>query len=193
MKALAAGAALVFATLGWPADPCPPECKPKSPTCEQRIARAKAAGCAMPVETKIVDHRVEIPGNCSEIPKSSCPPSVTVPGPEKTVIQRVEVPGPERTVLVEVPAQESGHWLVGGGPLYNAAWGVQAVAGYQWANGWQFLAGPTWTAHEGYSGNATNCRGNAINGGGCPCVTLPYHIPEPAHLGGTALLLYRFR
>ena len=179
MRALAAVVALLLTSAAFAADPCPPECKPKSLTCEQRIARAKAAGCAMPVETKIVDHEVPVP--------------FPVPGPEKTVIQRVEVPGPERTVLVEVPAQEAGHWLVGGGPLYNAAWGVQAVAGYQWANGWQFLAGPTWTAHEGYSGNATNCRGNAINGGGCPCVTLPYHIPEPAHLGGTALLLYRFR
>jgi len=177
VRALAAVAALVFASMGWAADPCPPECKPKSPTCEQRIARAKAAGCAMPETVKIVDHEVPVP--------------FPVPGPERIVTQKVEVPGPERIIQVTVPAKETGHWLAGGGPLWNDEWGVAAVAGYQWARGWQLVLGPTWTAHQGYDGTVNTCSGYSFHG--CENQPIPYHIPEPAHLGGTALILYRFK
>jgi hypothetical protein len=164
------------------ADPCPPGCTPPTPTCEQRIARARAAGCPLPVETRIVEHRVEVPVNC---------PQVVAPVP---VVQRVEVPGPERIVQVNVPQREESYgWLVGAGPVYSAAWGVQAAVGYQWANGWQLVAGPNWIAHEGASGVVGTCDSTTAMHHGCTNIVLPYHVPEPSHLGGAALVLYRFK
>ena len=176
MRALAAVVALLLTSAAFAADPCPPECKPKSPTCAERQARF-TKNCPVPVETKIVDHEVPVP--------------FPVPGPEKIVTRTVDVPGPERIVQVEVPAKETGHWLVGGGPLWNDGWGVTAVGGYQWSTGWQIVLGPTWTAHEGHNGAVNTCSGYSFHG--CENQAIPYHIPEPAHLGGSALILYRFK
>jgi hypothetical protein len=167
---------------------CPDECKPKTPTCEERIARAKRAGCEMPTTVKIVDHRVEVP----------------VPGPERVVTQTVEVPvptpGPERVVKVTeyVPAPAAGHWIVGAGPVWRERWGATAVVGYQFPSGWQLQGGPVYLPQAIRSGMVT--YRDCPDGGGGPgdynpcCVSgvVPYHTRRGSAWGAQALALYRF-
>jgi hypothetical protein len=123
---------------------------------------------------KIVEHRVE----------------VATPGPERVVTKEVQVPGPERLVKFTeyVPEKPVGHWLLGGGLLWqhdlgnDSTYGVQAVTGYRWPQGkWELLVGPTWTDRDDFHGTARK-----------GCIRIPYQIPAANPWGATALVVHAF-
>jgi len=160
---------------------CPP---PKPLTCEQLLSKAEQRHCfpqkaaATPV----------VVAPCAHPP---CPPPlITVNCPE---CKPVTV---EKYTVIEKEPVSRGNWFAGAGPIYVDAWGASAAVGYRWANGWAFMAGPTWLDRESYSGSATNCR-NTGGGGpgshGCPCVTLPYSVEPGSAWGANAMLIYNFK
>jgi len=163
----------IFAVLPASANDCDPCNIFKSPTCAERLRRAKAAGCDLKSQPEIVTVTKE------------------VPGPERIVTKevRVEVPGPERIVpqLVEVEAPAKGHFILGGGPVRfhsmggGHEWGATAVAGWQFKSGWQIQAGPLWMPQDAVKGAVTD-----------GCVTLPYVVRSPSPWNVQALALYRF-
>lgn len=171
MKALLLAAALLLAVPAVAADPnCP---TPKPIPCERlKALQAKRCPPEAPV-VKIVEHRVE----------------VTVPGPERVV--QVQVPGPERVVekiVTQIVAPKPvGHWLLGGGLLWqhdmgnDSTYGVQAVTGYRWPKGWELLVGPTWTDRNAYHGTARK-----------GCYSIPYQIEAANPWGATALVVHAF-
>lgn len=166
MKHLILLGVLVFAVLpAVAADPVCPE--PKPTPCERlKVLVAKRCPPEAPV-VQIVEHRVEVP----------------VPGPVREVVR--EVPGPERVVeklvIQEVVPKAEGHWLLGGGLLWQHKLGVQAVTGYRWPKGPELLVGPTWTSWD-------DIDGVAVRG----CIRIPYQVDAPSPWGATALVVWAF-
>jgi len=174
--------AALFASSALAAEVCPPACIPKSPTCAERIARAKAHGCVVAPEpvVKIVDHQVVVP----------CPDRVVT----REVQVAVPTPGPERIVTktVTITAPPKGHALLGGGPIYSRAGGLTAVAGYQWPNGWMLLGGPTWIPLDPIHGSTTGCVDGNDKKGWCYPITLPYTASPGSQWGAQMLVIHAF-
>lgn len=171
------------------AETCP-ECPvPKSPTCSERIARAKAHGCVLAPEIVTVTKEV--------------------PGPERIVVKEVftQVPGPVKIVKEPFPVYTEvaakGHFILGGGPMYfhdmgskTANWGGTVVVGYQTKGGLQFQVGPTYMRRNGVDGTVTGCRSGEPNAATlwppiCD-VAIPYHVDGGTPWGAQALILFAF-
>lgn len=152
---------------------------PKLLTCEQLLTKAKQRNC-LPKEKETV-----VP--CAIVPCISSPcisvPCQTVPCTPQIV---------EKIVPISVkPPVPRGNWFAGAGPLYSRGWGVEAVAGYKWANGWMVMGGPTWINHDPYGGTVTNCGKSKCQNRNC--TTLPYSVAPGSSWGGTALVLYNWK
>jgi hypothetical protein len=169
--------ALLAAFLALPAwaNDCDPCNLLKSPSCAERVKRAKAANCDLKSPPEIVTVTKE----------------VQVPGPERIVTKevRVEVPGPTVIKCVDPePEKPKGHFLLGGGPVRFHAidgghdWGVTAVAGWQFAkSGWQLQAGPIWMPQDDAKGYVAT-----------KCGPLPFQVDAPSPWNVQALAVYRF-
>jgi hypothetical protein len=167
---------------------------PTPPTCEQRIARAKAAGC------KLESDSAHLQLECADCP--TCPPPV----PPKTV----KVPGPTVYQDVPYPVHDTpkGHGLFGGGPVYFHGLGATLVGGYEFAGKTatsghlQLLAGPFYVPQNGQPASSGSVHGCAEGpsrhqGGGDDddCGNFPYTVPavpEKDSLGGQFLAIWAF-
>ena len=154
---------------------------PKPLTCEQLLTKAEQRHC-LPKETATA-----VP--CAAVPCAPAPVTVNCPECKPVVhTEYVSVPVP---AIVPTP---TGKVLFGGGPIYNAGWGLAAVVGYQWGNGWQFIGGPNYIKHDDYAGSVTNCTldSGLASTNHCGCVTLPYSVSGRSPWGGQLLLIKAF-
>lgn len=168
-------------------DKCP---TPPPPTCEQRIARAKAAGC------NLMSDPVIIQTECADCPQC----------PEPAVVKIKDVV--YQDVPFAVHDEPRGHALFGGGPVYFPHFdrvGGTLVGGYAFAGKttrsgfFQILGGPFYmpaSSVGGVSGSVSNCGlGGMRNDHDSHCVTLPYTtpaVPVKSSYGGTLLALWAF-
>ena len=148
---------------------CPKECF-QSPTCEERLARAKAHGCVVEPAPRVEVRTVE------------------VPGPERVVTKEVQVqvptPGPERIIYKTtlLPTPPKGHGVLAFGPMWKAHdWGATALGGYVWPNGWGIVGGPFWLPRDPTVGVARK-----------GCVSIPYSVGAPSQWGAQALVVKLF-
>jgi hypothetical protein len=152
---------------------------PKPLTCDQLLAKAEQRHCLL-----------TIPKETATAPCVPAPVTVNCPAC-KPVVQTEYVSVPVTSIA---PAPK-GRALFGGGPIYNAGWGLAAVAGYQWANGWQLIGGPNYIAHDDYAGSVTNCTPDddgRYAPSHCGCVTLPYAVSGRSPWGGQLLIIKAF-
>ena len=166
-------------------------------SCLLAFVSVHAADCPTPKPLTREQLKAKMEQRCIPEPEKVCPPPVECPPP--TVIT---VPGPvERTIIYEdVPVYPpaKGHILFGGGPVYFHGLGVTAVAGYQFKNRLQVLAGPMYVPQNGtagYKGSVTNCDNERGGGHDSHCATLPYSVPGTSAKtawGGQLLVVYGF-
>jgi hypothetical protein len=172
--------ALLAAFLALPAwaNDCDPCNLLKSPTCAERIKRAKAANCDLKSPPEIVT----VQGPCTPVPCSAVPCTAVDCKPVNCK------PVDCKPTVVEVAAEPKGHFLIGGGPVRFHAidgghdWGVTAVAGWQFkSSGWQVQAGPIWMPQDDAKGFVTN-----------GCAKIPFKVDSPSPWNVQALAVYRF-
>lgn len=144
---------------------------PKPLTCEQLRARIKSRHCSL--DALCPNAGAVAPSAPAEAKAPPCTPTV------ETKYVTVE------TAAAAVPR---GNWLAGGGALYQTGWGLQGFAGYQWANGVQFLIGPNYVPHSDHTG-VTGCPTDGIVDHDTHCVT--YNSPGASSWGGAAVVIFK--
>lgn len=174
---------LIPLLLVFPVHAADQKCPTSKPlTCEQLLTKAKQRHC---LEDKTAA-AIPVAAPCTAVPCTSVPC-----GPVACI------PGPPTVVTAFIPSQPvpRGNWFAGGGAVYNAGWGLQAVGGYKWSSGWSLMVGPNWIDHSGSSGSVYGCFGEDRHHGGHDddCGYLPYSVPARSEWGGTAMLLYNFQ
>ena len=193
--------ALAISSASLAAEVCPPQCLPKTPTCAERIARARKAGCDFP-KTETASVPVAVPclsKPCKAVP---CEQPVVPPLDCAALIARYYDTVDALTAHCGRQPEEAptGHWLVGGGPVWRTRWGATAVAGYQFASGWQIQAGPVYLPDSSHGGYVSVCEADtyavvsalATGTRPPPCSSVPYHVEQSSPWGAMALAVYRF-
>ena len=165
--------------------PKPLNCKRLHTLAQQRHcleAKTEAAPVAAPCKAEPCIHTDCLPVNCLPV---DCTPT------EKVVTAFLPAPAPA----------PHGEWLAGGGPLYQAGWGLQAVVGYKFASGWQLMGGPNWVRHDAThgvipcapsNGHDSHNKGGDHDSHGGACAPIGYSVPAASPWGGTVLLTHGF-
>ena len=150
---------------------------PPKLTCPQLEAKMEQRHCLPTPQTADA-----VPCTASPCAVQPCVPSI--------VTREVTVPGPERVVTVTnvITAPPTGHWLLGGGPVYSHGLGVTAVAGYRWPTHWELLVGPTYVPHDSIEGYEIGYKSRCEQKG--TVFVSPVDAPHP--WGAQVIAVYAF-